>query len=310
MASITQAQARLFSRPNPIDGLHEDLPIPDEFIEALPWVKLEGHQVNVLRVTSGNFGSATWVAPGGATPDSSSVPTAPATTFELRRVEVDLLLDSFSEAIYSSPLDVDIAQVELDAKLLNCRYAIGRALVIGAGGATNEPEGLRTQVIAAQTVGASNDAANGGTLLLTDVDRLLALIRANNGRADVLVMNLAVRQKWEKAHYDKGLQPRVERNPETGLEDFYHGRVRVVVSEHLPSNETKGAGKNLSSMYAVVLGYGKGLCGGWKPGASGEFFEIERVLVEGTDQHRYRVSAQATFPLFSTRSLARLNGIA
>lgn len=309
MASITQPEARLFSRPNPIDGLHEDLPIPDEFIEALPWVKLEGNQVNVLRVTSANFGSATWIAPGGTTADSSSVPTSPATTFELRRVEVDLRLDSLSEAIYSSPTDVDIAQVELDAKLRNCRYAIGRALVIGVGGTSDEPQGIRGQTIAAQTVGASDDAPNGGPLLLTDVDRMLALIRANNGRADVLVMNLAVRQKWEKAHYDKGLQPRVERNPETGLEDFYHGRVRVVVSEHYPSNETKGIGTNLSSMYAVVLGYGKGLCGGWKPGVSGEFFDIERVLVDGTDQHRYRVSAQVTFPLFSRRSLARLNGI-
>ncbi len=310
MASITQAQAKLFSRPDPIDGLHEDLPIPDEFIEVLPWVKMTGNQVNVLRVTSADFGAATWVGAGAATPDSSSVPTSPTTTFELRRVEVDLLLDSFSEAIYSSPTDVDIAQVELDAKLRNCRYAIGRALVIGAGGASNEPEGIRGQSIAAQTVGASDDAANGGPLLLTDVDRLLALIRSNNGRADVLVMNMAVRQKWEKAHDDKGLQPRGERNPVTGLEDFYHGRVRVVVSNHLPSNETKGTGTNLSSMFAVVLGNGKGLCGGWKPGMSGEFFEIERVLVQGTDQHRYRVSTQVTFPLFSRRALARLNGIA
>ncbi|MEK7866254.1 MAG: hypothetical protein AAB434_06185 [Planctomycetota bacterium] len=309
MASITQAESRLFSRPNPIDGLHEDLPIPDEFIEVLPWVRMEGHEVHVVRVTSGSFGSATWIAPGAAAPDSSSVPTTPATAFELRRVEVDLLLDSFSEAIYSSPTDVDIAQVELDAKLRNCRYAIGRALVIGAGGASNEPQGIRGQTIAAQTVGASDEAPNGGPLLLTDVDRLLALIRANNGRADVLVMNLAVRQKWEKAHYDKGLAPRVVRNAETGLDDFYHGRVRVVVSEHLPSNETKGLGTNLSSMFAVVLGYGKGLAGGWKPGAGGEYFDIERELVAGADQHRYRVSAQVTFPLFSRRALARLNGI-
>ena len=47
----------------------------------------------------------------------------------------------------------------------------------------------------------------------------------------------------------------------------------------------------------------------WKPGAGGEYFDMERELVAGTDQHRYRVSAQVTFPLFSRRALARLNGI-
>ncbi len=312
MASITQPQAKLFSRDQPIHGIYEQTPIADEFIDVLPWVQMTGHQFVENQANATDFGTASWIAAGGLTTDSPTVPSAlVANLYDLRRVYVDVLIDAFSENIYSSPTDVSITQMELDAKLRNLRYRIGDALVNGTGAfLTSDPHGLITLTDVSQIVGAANDNANGGLLLLSDVDRLLAKIRANNGKADVLVMNLPVRQKWLKAHYDVGTKPLVQQDPTTGKKLYYHGNVQVVLSDHIPNNETKGTGTNLSSMYAVVLGEGKGVCGGYKPGSDGKMFEVERVLVTSPDQHRYRVSAQVSFGRFGLSSLARLNGIA
>ena len=312
MASITQAQAKLFSRADPIHGIYESAPIADEFIDLLSWVRMTGHEFDEILATFPSFGSASWIAAGGLTTDSPTfpVPIIP-NLYDLRRVYVDVLIDTFCENIYTSPTDTDIVQMELDAKLKNVRYAIGNALVNGTGlpAPNDPPHGLITLVDPSQVVGAGNDAPNGGALLLTDVDRLLAKITANNGKADLLVMNLPVRQKWIAAHYSNGTKPIVEVDPATGRKVYYHGNVRVAVSDHIPNNETKGTGTNLSSMYAMVLGYQKGICGGYKPGASGQMFEIERTLVETTDTHRYRVSAQVVFGRFGTTTLARLDGI-
>lgn len=310
MASITQAQASLFSRPDKIKGLHEDQPIVDEFYDAVPWVEISGHQVDAVRATAANFGSANWVDAGGSTTDSSAVPSDPATAYLLKRVYVDLLLDSFSEAIYSNSGDTLIAQMELDAELRKMRYKLGLALVAGDTGATpSQPAGLVNLVAAGQTVGANDDAVNGGALSLSDVDRLLNKIKVNNGRADLLVMNLSVFQKWKKLFYVNGTQPRVLADSATGKECFYHGTVRVVVSDWIPSNETKGAGTNLSSIYAVALGWGVGFCAAYKSTNGGKMFETERLMIAATDQHRYRVSAQVVFPVFSESAIARCNGI-
>ena len=311
MASITQDQAKLFSRDDPKRGILEMSPIVDEFIDLLPWVRMTGHQFVEILATLPGFGSASWLAAGGITMDSSTVPVLIPNIYDLKRIVVDVENFTFCETIYSSPTDTDIVQMELDAKLKNIRYAIGNALVNGTAiPASNDPRGLITLVDLSQTVGASNEAPDGGPLLLADVDRLLTKITANNGRADLLVMNLAVRKKWIAAHYLQGTKPTVEVDPSTGQKVYYHGNVRVAVSDHIPNNETKGIGTNLSSMYALVLGYMKGICGGYKPGLNGQMFDIERVLVTVTDSHRYRVSAQVVFGRFGTTSLARLNGIA
>lgn len=311
MASITAAQAALFSRPDPIKGLIQVAPTIDQFLPQLPWQGIAGFQVRVVNVTAANFGAAAWVAAGGATTDSSSVPTDPASTFDLKRVYVDLLLDTFSEEIYreDTPENVKVLQAELDAKLVNIQYKIGDSLMNGTG-ASNDPTGLKSLVIAGQTVGADDDAVDGGALLLSDVDRLLNKITANSNQADALIMNLAVLQKWKALHYSSGSLPRVGIDPATGQKCFFHGTTKILVSDWIPSNETKGAGTNLSSMYAVVLGYGTGIAGVFKPGGSGKMFEVERVLVAANDQHRYRVSGNITFVKFTDAALARLSGIA
>lgn len=312
MGSITQAQATLLSRPNRIKGLHEDTPTVDEFYDLMPWAEIQGHQVNIIRVSSANYGTGAWIDAGGATTDSSAVPTEPAFTFPLKRVYADLLLDSFSEAIYSNPDDTMVAEAELNAELQKLRYKIGAALVAGSTAAVpSEPAGLVNLVVAGQTVGAANDAANGGAMLITDVDRLLNKIKTKNGRADLLVMNLSVFQKWKNLFYTNGTTPRVAIDLATGAELFYHGNVRVAISDWIPNNEVKGAGANLSSMYAVSLGWGVGFCGAFKStGGSGKMHEIERLMIAATDQHRYRVSANLTFALFSESAIARMSGIA
>jgi len=312
MPSINQIQAKSLSREDPKRGLLQSEPKVDQFLDLLTWVRMTGHEFDEIQATSTSFGFASWIGAGGLTIDSSTTPfPIVPTVYDLKRVYVDVLIDTFCENIYSSPTDTDIVQMELDAKLTNLKYAIGSALVNGTGvPVSNDPHGLITLVDAIQVVGANNDNPNGGPLLLADVDRLLAKITANNGKADLLVMNMAVREKWIAAHYFVGTKPIVEVDPATGQKVYYHGNVRVAVSDHIPNNETKGTGTNLSSMYALVLGYMKGICGGYKPGINGQMFDIERTLVQATDTHRYRVSAQIVFGRFGTTSLAPLDGIA
>ncbi len=312
MPSINQIQAKSLSREDPKRGLLQSEPKVDQFLDLLTWVRMTGHEFDEIQATSTSFGFASWIGAGGLTIDSSTTPfPIVPTVYDLKRVYVDVLIDTFCENIYSSPTDTDIVQMELDAKLTNLKYAIGSALVNGTGvPVSNDPHGLITLVDAIQVVGANNDNPNGGPLLLADVDRLLAKITANNGKADLLVMNMAVREKWIAAHYFVGTKPIVEVDPATGRKVYYHGNVRVAVSDHIPNKETKRTGTNVASMYALVLGYMKGICGGYKPGINGQMFDIERTLVQATDTHRYRVSAQIVFGRFGTTSLAPLDGIA
>ena len=67
MASITSAQAALFSRPDPITGLYQAAPTIDHFLEQLPWRRVSGYQVKVVVVTAANMGNFAERVPATAT---------------------------------------------------------------------------------------------------------------------------------------------------------------------------------------------------------------------------------------------------
>lgn len=297
------------TRPEPILGMRLDQEVADEFVEAIPWVKMCGHQMNVPAVTPGDFGAAVWGAAGAPTTDSPTSPNASPEEFAPARAVSDLLLDSGTEEIYSCGTDTDLLEMEMDTKVHALQRLIGEAAVKGRGAGWNEPKGLVTLATAGQTTGANDDDPNGGNLLLGDVDRLVRRVRVDNARRVRLVMNRTVLRIWKTLFYQNGQVPEVERCPATGREAYVHGTARILVSDWIPTNETKGTGTNLSSMYAVVLGWKKGLVGIFKPGRSGAFVQMSETMLATSDQRVVRASANVGFALFAETALARLDGI-
>ena len=83
----------------------------------------------------------------------------------------------------------------------------------------------------------------------------------------------------------------------------------LLISEHIRSDETKGAGTNLTSAYAAILGDGEGLCLTYPSVLGTAPFKVTRVFNPYADQERYRVALNIGLSIYSTAALARLNGI-
>ena len=168
---------------------------------------------------------------------------------------------------------------------------------------------LAPRVVAGQITGANNDNPNGGAANLGDFDRLAQLVTVRNGCGVNLVMNREAFQKWKALWYAAGVEPAVRVDPATGREFYWHGDARVLVSQHLLNNETKGTGINLTSVYAVVIDTEVGFYGVFKTACPGKFAILEELAKEGVDQRVVRIAANVGFIVTSEKCVARLNGM-
>lgn len=325
MSSPTQEKLAQFSRVLVFPGLLEETPVVDQVLGILPWKVISGHQENVVGVSATGLGPAFWINPGSSTTDSSPNPGVPVSTFALKRLYRDVMLDS--SLVDTMSTEVDIAQAQVDAALRTILYAVGSGLFYGRSGAIpSQFDGFNSLVLTSQTVGARNDDPDGGPATLSDYDRLLNKIVVANGRADAIVGNLRSLQKWKALHYASGVMPelgylcvghsptdsvprRLDGRCASRTPVFLHNGVPFLVSEHILSNEKKGAGTGLTSAWAVKLGDGVGLCLTTPERFGRSPFKVERFLNTFGDQERYRVVLNVGLTMFSPGALARLNGI-
>lgn len=309
MPGPTPTQASYLARPALHPGMLLNNPTIDEASPLLHWVRIGGYQYEIARIAAADLGAPAWVTSGAATTEAGAIPSA-RTVWALYRVVGDFDLDTLVQRVYTGD-DNDILQIETDAKILALQRALGDAFMNGVV-ASNQPDGLKAQVAAGQTVGANNDNVNGGALSLADINRMLNLLTAANGDRTnaAIIMNTAVLKKWLDLNVAAGFAPRVAIDPWTGTERYYHGLVRVLISDWIPNNETKGTGNNLSSIYGVVLGYPDGVFGAYKSAQDGRMIEAAQVIKVANDVTRVRIAATGTFVVPTQAALVRCSGIA
>lgn len=325
MSSITPVQATVLSGTSLFGALVENEPIVDQLLPLLPWKAIDGYEEDVPTVTAATLGTASWPGSGGAVGESSAIPAVPAASYPLRRTVRDVIIDSFLVATRSGLMD--LAQVQVDAAVRTVLYAVADGLI--NGDSLVDPaqiKGLKKSAPASQTVGASNDSATGGPILVSDVNRLLLKITANDGRADFILMNLATYRMWIHVSRAAGDPPCVgsvcgkwgrictdcidsaDLCPDRVAVLTHHG-VPVLVTEHIKSDETKGGVGGLTSAYALFVGEGQGLCLTYPARFGDRPFEVIRVFNPQADQERYRIALNVGLSLYTEAALARLDGI-
>lgn len=73
------------------------------------------------------------------------------------------------------------------------------------------------------------------------------------------------------------------------------------------NGQTKSAGTDLTSIYAVVLGWRRGLCGIYP--VSLPDAHVDRFVVSDSDNEVFRVTVTCELVLFKMDALALVNGI-
>ncbi len=174
-------------------------------------------------------------------------------TISLQRIGAQLEID-IADALSSTDAG---DQVELQVRALRCEILrkLGEQVIQGSGTPPNW-SGFGATFTGAQLVGAGNGAANGAAPTVADIAKLLSLVTASDGStgagADCLVGSpkserfvanlLATAGETPMYVWDRDLEVKV-----------LHFRGKPLYIGQVPENETKGAGSNLSSIYAVKL---------------------------------------------------------
>jgi HK97 family phage major capsid protein len=255
------------------------------------------------------IGVATWVGPNGRIKESTA--TYDTITTSLKSCIGDADVDDFLEETHSDQQSPMALQIRAKTKVV--LREIQRVCVKGDSSVNPlEPDGVQKLVTTGQTVGANNDAAQGGAVGFKDLDRCKAKVKV--GTPSFWLANNSVEIEIRELYRSKNIEP-----PDIALENFrgpsggtpkflmLHG-LPIFIEDNITQDETKGTSTDCSSMYIVATDDDEGLTGLISRSGAGI-----RVKVIGTlpdkDADRVRVKMYFGTALRSTLAVARCEGI-
>ncbi len=313
---LTKAQGLFLSNDELLAHLLENEKDRIELAPTLPFMPVNGHLLRVERVSAANRGAEpTFDAVGGggasANPGEGLAVPAAATedTFELKLLVQDVIVADYTAYAESNVNSQPGVQLELATRRM--LYKFWKTFYAGDASVTAaEFSGIRKLTIGSQTI-TTNDVANF-FLQLEDLARLVALIRANNGRPHVLFTGPLAYKNIQQAYYNRGMHPdfvTVE------VPDANGGmRSRKVMAfdgtpiyrdDNVLTNETVGGFGNGTSIYAICLGRG-GLYGIVPAAFGSKMIRVKEVLVAGAAHTTYRVYWPVSLVLETQDAIARL----
>jgi hypothetical protein len=223
----------------------------DQFVRKIPFEHVDqpSESMDWNRATA--LPTVVAFVPGGALP-ATAMDTTKVTANWLRVGDV-AEVDYFHKVAASDPFDQ--LEVQVTAKKVGVVRALGLGIVEGGGGA-GIFEGFKFRITGGQTTGAADNAANGGVPTLNDLHRLFYLVTASDGcvgaGADCFVAAPKAVRFIAKLIEDKGGTPQYVFDPNLGVPVLYFNGIPVYAGQNV-SNETKGTGTNLTSVWAVKL---------------------------------------------------------
>jgi hypothetical protein len=316
--ALSKTEGLLLSNDELLAHLLENESKRIQLAERLPFFPVNGHQLRVERVDAANFGTAplfdtvpVTVTEGSAVPQSGL-----EANFELKLLVQDVKINDYV-AYNQSNVNSQVG-VQLEAATRRMLYTFWKTFGTGDTSVNSQEfSGLRKLVSAGQTISA-NDTTNF-YIELIDLARLVALIKANNGRPHVLWTSPAGVKNIQRAYFEKGLEPEyVMVNVPDSNGGFtqrptlaFQG-IPIYADEQYPGTaEGGGTGDNVgtftdgTSIYASVLGRG-GLYGIVPASFGTKMIRVKEVLNSSTAQTTYRVYWPTSLVLEKADALARL----
>jgi len=144
--------------------------------------------------------------------------------------------------------------------------------------------------------------ANGATLSLTSLDKLIDLVRG--GKPDLLLMSRRSRRKIVTLARAAGTNLLIGEGALGQVVEYFNG-IPVAISDWAKDNYTVGTSSDCSAIFAFQMGEG-GVCGLTSP----EMIQVERLgSLETKDATRTRVKWYVSLALFSVVKAAMLTGV-
>lgn len=295
---LLRAEAEKLSNNMLQQGIVEEIIDREALFALLPFKPITGKAYVYNRENTLSEGD--FLDPNEAVNEEAS--TFTEVTAKLRILIGDVDVDKFLATTMNDTNDQVATQIQAKAKGLTRKFR--RTLAIGDSGVNaKEFDGVKSLVTASQTITAG---ANGAALSLSMLDELIDAVP--NG-PDVIMMKPATLRAYKALlRAAGGTEPPHIMLPNFGMPVPAHDGVPIIMNEFLPSNETKGTGADLCSIYAMRLNEVDGLHGIYGGGPVG--LQVENLgTVQNKDAWRYRMKWYVGTALKSTQSLARLEAI-
>jgi hypothetical protein len=144
--------------------------------------------------------------------------------------------------------------------------------------------------------------ANGATLALTSIDKLIDLVKGS--KPDLLLMSRRSRRKIAALARAAGSNLQVGQGKLGEFVELYNG-IPVAISDWVKDNYTVGTSSDCSAIFAFQMGEGA-VCGLTSP----EMIQVERLgSLETKDASRTRVKWYVSLANFSIVKCAMLTGV-
>ncbi len=285
--------------------------------QVLRWLKFDAIAGNAFQYARENVAQTADVFdPGDIITESTT--TFTQVTTALKRIIGDAEVDEFAQQTRSDQMDQTAVQLALKIRAVAEKFE--NLFITGDSGLNAKQfDGLRVMCTIgnANRIGVSNDAANGATLTLDDIDRLIDQVK---GPVDLLIMSQRSKRKMKALFRASGAS--METHDQFGLPvDFYSG-IPIATTANIGDALTKGTSLDCSEIYAVSLAEGFGIVGlqNEKTMQALERPDTGSILLPGPqvvqvgpmetkDANKWRVRWYSAIAAYSLRGIAALDGV-
>lgn len=306
MTSISVNEAQSFSVSEPSHRFHADDAVVDQFFQVLPFEPVEGHSKTISLFDASDVHDHATLVPANSTAVPATLPTLSTRTSRLSHFAARLELDSLIAGHYSSYRDIVMAQLQVKVDAVLAQFQ--RHLILGNG--TNPGEFTGLDLLASgYDVGADNSNANGGIVQRGEVEEAISLLAPGAGtHGRYLVMRSSAYHHLYKHNYTD--QIFVLQHEQLGAVPAISG-VPILLNDRIPGDQVRGTSNDLTSIYAVVVGKDRGLCGMYPAANEGRHIRIRGPYTkENTDTVHFDVTAQLGMTAYRGPAVAKVSGVA
>lgn len=297
---LLRAEAEKLSNNVLEQGVIEEIIDKDAMFALMPFKRIVGKAYLYNRENT--LSEAEFLDPYEDVPEGGA--TFDEVVARLRILIGDVDIDNFLDETMDDTNDQTAIQIAAKAKGMARKFQ--RTLAIGNSDASpKEFDGLAKLCSSSDQILTAG--ANGAALTFEMLDALLRRVPLG---ADALVMRGGTHDAvLAMLRNLGGTTPDHVTLPGNGVEVPAYRRVPIIVNDFLPGDEDQGSATDTCSIYAVRFNEADGLHGIF--GGANAGIRVQSIgTLQNKDAERYRMKWYCGTALKSTRSMARLKGIA
>lgn len=275
-------------------GIIENIIVESRVLEMLPFEELNG--VALIYNQEATISGSQFYGVGDIWQEQSVTVTQKQANLTILGGDVDV--DSFLQQTFRRPNDIKAEAIAKKAKAI----AYGFNYAFFNGNAAVDPRnfnGLSQLCTSAQTISLG---ANGAAPTLDNFDMLIDLVKP--GKPDAILMSKRTRRGLKKLRRAANTVLEVDVDAFGRQVEFYDG-IPIIVDDNILDNNTVGTATNCSTIYAVQLGYQRGLMGLTNGGI--QYSEIGEL--EQKDATRTRIKWYCGLLNYRDLALAQMVGV-